>query len=358
MQSSNFQQANGLGDESTMRIVSAKTGAMISLGRRQLPAALSREARVRLSWLDWYTQHGCNASRTCRRFGISRQTFYRWQPRYDPRRLSSLEARSSRPRRRRLPSWSSEQVLAVQALREAYPRWGKDKLAVLLARQGVHLSVSMVGRMLVMLRRRGDLVEPPLRRISARKRLLARPHATRKPKEYQVQAPGDLVQLDTMDVNLPGCSGRLKQFTARDYVSRYDVLTLRSAATAGLALHSLEAIIERMPFPVKAIQVDGGSEFMAEFEQACLTRQIRLFVLPPRSPKLNGRVERANRTHTEEFYECSTAAPTVAELGTELRQWEVIYNTIRPHQALGYLTPKEFLEHWNQQPDRKEVRCH
>ncbi len=82
---------------------------------------------------------------------------------------------------------------------------------------------------------------------------------------------------------------------------------------------------------------------MAEFEAACEARGIRLFVLPPRSPKLHGAVERANRTHTEEFYECSTAEPTVAGLGAALRAWETTYNTVRPHQALGYLTPAEYL---------------
>ena len=51
-----------------------------------------------------------------------------------------------------------------------------------------------------------------------------------------------------------------------------------------------------MPFPIRAVQVDGGSEFAAEFEQACQQRGWHLFVLPPRSPKLNGAVERANRT--------------------------------------------------------------
>lgn len=82
---------------------------------------------------------------------------------------------------------------------------------------------------------------------------------------------------------------------------------------------------------------------MAEFEATCQAKGLRLFVLPPRSPKLNGAVERANRTHAEEFYECSQAAPTVAELGAELRAWETVYNTVRPHQALGYRTPAQFL---------------
>jgi len=82
---------------------------------------------------------------------------------------------------------------------------------------------------------------------------------------------------------------------------------------------------------------------MAEFEDACAQRRIHLFVLPPHSPKLNGRVERGHRTHTEEFYECTEAEPTVAALAAELRGWEDVYNTIRPHQALGQLTPLEYL---------------
>jgi transposase InsO family protein len=157
-----------------------------------------------------------------------------------------------------------------------------------------------------------------------------------------VERPGDLVELDTLDVR-PVPDTVLKQFTARDLVSRWDVLELHGRATANLAVGVLDALEERMPFPVRGIQVDGGSEFMAGFEAQCEERGIRLFVLPPRSPKLNGAVERANRTHTEEFYECSVADPTVAALGAELRAWEVTYNTVRPHQALGYLTPAEYL---------------
>ena len=99
-----------------------------------------------------------------------------------------------------------------------------------------------------------------------------------------------------------------------------------------------------MPFGVKAIQVDGGSEFCAEFEQACKERGIRLFVLPPRSPKLNGCVERANRTHTEEFYDVYPMIYTVAGIRAAQSKWEEIYNTVRPHQALGYLTPQQYLE--------------
>ena len=62
-------------------------------------------------------------------------------------------------------------------------------------------------------------------------------------------------------------------------------------------------------------------------------------MLPPHSPKLNGAVERANRTHTEEFYQVTPCSLEMKKLNLELRHWEKIYNTVRPHQALGYLTP-------------------
>ncbi len=108
---------------------------------------------------------------------------------------------------------------------------------------------------------------------------------------------------------------------------------------------------------MKAIQVDGGSEFEAIFEEECRRRGIKLFVLPPRSPKLNGAVERAHRTHTKEFYEITDCSFDLSELREELLEWEQVYNTVRPHQALGYVTPLKFLE---QRKDykRKEVMCH
>lgn len=261
--------------------------------------------------------------------------------RYNPRDLRSLEDRSSRPRRCKQATWTREEIVAVKTLRERYPMWGKLKLVVLMVREGLHLSASRVGRILSYLKRTRQLVEP-LRRFSARRRQWKRQYAARKPKGYEAKLPGDIVQLDTMDVR-PEPSIVLKQFTAVDVVSRWSVPTIASAATANLATTALEAIIARSPFPTRAIQVDGGSEFMAGFEDACRSKGILLFELPPRSPKLNGRVERANRTYREEFYNCSNATPSVAGLRGHLRRWEHTYNYLRPHQALGYLTPAEFL---------------
>ena len=78
-------------------------------------------------------------------------------------------------------------------------------------------------------------------------------------------------------------------------------------------------------------------------------------MLPPRSPKLNGHVERANRTHREEFYEVEEIDLSIEEHNRQLEEWEYVYNHIRPHQALDYLTPNEYYQLWLK---NQKSECH
>ena len=117
-----------------MRIISGTVSGASHLPR--VGVELSRKARQRLKWFDYYDSRGRNARLTCRHFDISPQTFYCWKRRYDRKELPSLEDRSHRPYHVRQPTYSVELVEAVLRLREEYPRWGKDKLAVLLEEKG------------------------------------------------------------------------------------------------------------------------------------------------------------------------------------------------------------------------------
>ena len=195
---------------------------------------------------------GYAQGRLCRHYDISPQAFYRWRRRYNPRDLASLEERSRRPHRTRRPTWGNELALAVQELREQYP-WGKDKLAVLLREQGWACSVSMVGRILSSLQRRGVVGKVSLKDPWQRSRPLRRPYGVRKPKEYAARGPGDIVQVDT--AHIQPCPGwNFRHYTARDVVTRWDVLEAYGRATAHTAAGFLDTILTRMPFPVKAIQ--------------------------------------------------------------------------------------------------------
>lgn len=288
------------------------SGAPLCLGYRlpraveRLPRAprLGREGAFRLKVLDHAKARSVAA--TCRRFNIARSTYYRWAGGYDPTDPTTLEDRSARPRRCRRPTWTAAQAEAVRRAREAHPRRGKDKLAGVLRREGTALSVSMVGR------------------------ILAAPHAVRTPKAYAAEAPGDLVEVDTMHLTPPPGVER-RQFTAVDVVSRWGAVAVRAVATAGTARDFPADLLARAPFPVRAVQA------------FCAERALPLFVLPPRRPKLNGHVERANRTHRNEFWELYAGELALPPLRAALRAWEDEYNRVRPHQAPGYRTPAAFL---------------
>src|ERR1700735_1674501 len=210
---------------------------------------LSQAGQLRLVWMSHYLRHGRNAAFTCRHFGISRQTFYRWWRRYAPHTLPPSADGPQRPHRHRQSTWTPSQSQAVLALRREYPRWGKDKLVVLLRRKNLSLSTSMVGRILGDLKRRGVLVESVGKLPARRRKMRGRPWARRKPRFWPIRQPGDLVQLDTKEVR-PARGVVLKHFSARDMVSRWDVLEVHERATSLAAAHFLDTRVDRMPFPI------------------------------------------------------------------------------------------------------------
>jgi hypothetical protein len=105
--------------------------------------------------------------------------FIAGQRRYDPLDLTTLEERSHCPHHRRQPTWSFHLAEKVLTLR-LFPRWGKDKLAVLLRKQNIAISTSMLGRILTSLKRQGRLMEPPRTDVpGSRRALRPRPYAVR-----------------------------------------------------------------------------------------------------------------------------------------------------------------------------------
>jgi putative transposase len=310
---------------------------------------VSKGAAKRLRWMDHYAEHG-NARLTCRYFGISAQTFYRWKRRYDPQDLRTLEEESRRPHKVRSRETPVGVETRILELRERYPRWGKEKLAILLGREGIKLSGSTVGRVMGRLQARGLLVEPEnVRQAKLARRRRHKPrYAVRKPRGYPVEAPGDLVQVDTLYLRLVAGQVRF-QFSAWDMAAKYAAFRAYRRQTSTAAADFLHHLKTKFPFPIQAIQIDGGSEFKDQFEEACRRLEIRLFLNPPRCPELNGGVERTNRTSREEFYEVEDLALTMEDLNHQLETWEHTYNCVRPHQALDYLTPNEYYRQWKKQ---------
>lgn len=288
---------------------------------------LSEQARVRLAWMDAYRE--CeNAAQVARHFSIPLRTFWRWRKRYDPFDLATLEERRRGPRTapRRTP-WDAER--RVLALKQEHPRWGREKLALLLAKEGIVVSARTCGRILS---RHGRSV-----RYRTRKRKAPRPRVN----VAEMRLPGDLLEVDTKYVSLG--SRRLFQYTAVDVVSRWRHAEIHPALDGATSCAFLDAVRAAAPFRVAAIQTDNGKEFGRAVSRRLASVGIRHFFTHKARPTENGRVERSHRTDEEEFWSLGPAAATVAELRSSFAAYMVMYNAKRPHWALGGRTPIEAL---------------
>src|SRR3972149_6202450 len=150
----------------SMRIYGAILPGAARLAR--LPAEPSAEASRRLKVVQWYLEHGGKVRLTARHFGFSPDTISRWMRAYGSGGIRALEPRSRRPQRVRPPQVPLATVQRIQALREQYPRWGREKLRVLLEREGITLSAKSIDRVMARLRARGVLREPLRPRKPAR----------------------------------------------------------------------------------------------------------------------------------------------------------------------------------------------
>lgn len=128
------------------------------------------------------------------------------------------------------------------------------------------------------------------------------------------------------------------QYTAIDDCSRFRVLYTYPRRTAKNSAHFLERVVEQMPFPIQRVQTDRGREFFGlTFQEKLREYCIKFRPVKPRSPHLNGKVERSQQTDLQEFY--ITANLKDPLLNERLEEWQFHYNWYRFHSSLAGKTP-------------------
>jgi transposase InsO family protein len=283
------------------------------------------------------------SNQTCQEIiGISRATYYRYKA-----RLLELEKGilppSKKPKSLRKPLWGESEMQHVLSLRRENPTYGKAKISIILQRDfGIQISESTVGRILRRLMEKGLILKSLSAPKQKRKRNFQK-HA--QPWKYGSisSKPGQMVQIDHMSVTVNQIT--VKHFQAWDPKSKYIQANVYSNATSSTAKKFLLELIKNAPFKISSIQVDGGSEFMLHFEEACAELGIELYVLPPKRPQYNGGVERGNRTFREEFYaRRDMIADSARAINAELQKAVHKYNSYRPHSNLNMLTPLSYIQ--------------
>jgi transposase InsO family protein len=275
-----------------------------------------------------------SVAQTCRHFGLSRQAFYKWKARYELHGEAGLCDRPRVPLRS--PNATPREVVSkILYLRQRY-HFGAGRIVDYLRRfHEVKVACSTVHRILI---RHG------LGRLPANQKHRSKGRAW---KRYEKPQPGHRLQLDVKFLErIAGTQKRLYQFTAIDDCTRIRVLKIYDVCNQASAIRFVDEVLRRLPFRVLVIQTDNGAEFQSRFHWHLESLDIRHVYIRPRTPHLNGKVERSHRVDEQEFYQIldkDGISDNIHLFNDKLREWEDYYNYHRPHGALDGQTPYERL---------------
>jgi transposase InsO family protein len=296
----------------------------------------TERAKERLRIISFCEKHGIEA--TVDAFHVSKRTLYRWKAKLRGARghVDGLNERSTAPLRRRKRVYPPGFLEQVIELRRVHDRTGKKKLAALL-----NVSESYAGRTLSDLKKRGLLPgEKKLSLMARSGKLIERKPLYRK-KIRRSHKRG--IEVDTIIRFVDGIKRYV--YTAIDVEKKFAfaaAYTNHSSASAADFLGKLRIVA---PFGISEVQTDNGSEFALRFEEACTTLSITHFHTYPRSPKMNAHIERFNRTLSEDFirHHRGVLRDDLTRFNELLIDWLLWYNTERPHESLGMLSPLRYI---------------
>lgn len=129
-------------------------------------------------------------------------------------------------------------------------------------------------------------------------------------------------------------------------------MELVEAPDSQSAGEAFEKIKQRIPFEIGSMNTDNGGENGKDFKEELAQDEVVHFYSRTGTPTDNPRVERSHLTDEREFYSRGNSYLPFKEQKEALKKWEYIYNYIRPHQALGLMTPMAFYKLWKKNPQK------
>ena len=305
---------------------------------------LTLQAQLKLEWIIFYYTCGKkNALRTSKHFGINPKTFHKWKGRFNEKNLSSLEEHSRAPDNTRKKEVTMLQEERIKKLRNKHMRWGKMKLQRRYIKiYGTHISSWKIQRVIEDNNLYFD-------HVVQQKREKKRKRAQKNPKKRitgfeKKNIPNHLWHVDTVVFTLTE-GGYRYLLTAIDEVSKLAYGRLYSSHSSSKAADFLKRLNYLTEGNIVNIHHDNGTEFEKHFKHACEQLNIPQWYSRPYTPKDNPVLERFNRTIQEEFVDMiDIGLEDINEFNQRLTPWLIEYNSVRPHQALDYLTPLEYIE--------------
>lgn len=295
---------------------------------------ITEKAKQRLKVVDWLRSHEGDVSLTARHFGLNRETVRIWRNKFNQVGMLALNDKSHKPKNLRRTTTSWQIVDEIVKTRKEYPAWSKWKIQAILKRKNMLVSASTVGRIL----KRKCLID---KKVSHKKSRAAKNPKQRYPRGFRISRAGDMIQIDTKFVTMH--NRMIYQFTAIDVLTKRRVLRFYSSLLSKNGADFLRVCLKEFPFPIKTIQTDNGKEFLKYFDKLCKELNLPHYFIEARHPKQNTYVENSHGFDEREFYQQGNIYQTIDLMDEALAKWERVWNHERPHQALGYLTPDEYL---------------
>jgi putative transposase len=219
----------------------------------------------------------------------------------------------------------------LQDLAHWQPRWGCGKMTDYLRNQGYgwnHKRIRRVYRALSL-----HLQRKPKRRLPAR-------------TAQALVVPGRANQTWSLDFMSDALSNG-RAFRTLNVIDDFNREALWIEVDTSLPAERVVRVLEQLLFwrgqPTR-IRMDNGPELIAQrLENWAQEKDIELLHIQPGKPAQNAYIERFNRTFREEVLD-AYLFDDLKEVRRITENWLEEYNTIRPHQALQGLPPRQFAQ--------------
>ena len=274
-------------------------------------------------------------------FEIGRSTLYDWKKRYEDSKksLTSLIPKSTKPRRVRQMTTDARIVQFIRDFREQYGNIGREKIKIFLDEYTAELGIDSISHRTISKVIKQRHLSFDVKRKPKRRNKFSRDRTKKAPK---VSSPG-YVEIDSVILYINSIR--------HNFMCCIDIHTKFAHVRKVKTISSKQAQITFMEFEklsqhkIHTVQTDNGSEFFKYFHAYLEKQNIKHQFIYPKSPKINGVVERFNRTIQEEFINRNDEIYYDQDkFLVKLDQYLTWYNTKRPHMSLGYLSPRQFIQ--------------
>ena len=252
-------------------------------------------------------EHGLSERRACRTVSLNGCTY-----RYQARKTNDQQI-----------------VQELHQLAERQPGWGCRKMTDYLRHQGHRWNHKRIRRVYCDLAL--NLHRKPKKRLAARTALA-----------LVVPVLSDQIgSLDFMSDSLSNGRNIRTLNIIDDYNREALWIEVDTSLPAERVVRVLVGLLLWRTTP-KQIRMDNGPELISQkLEHWAKERQIELLPIQPGKPAQNAYIERFNRTFREEVLD-AYLFDDLEEVREITERWLAEYNTIRPHQALQGLSPRQF----------------